>query len=217
MHWIDDSGTADADLLAQARVGYRAYFDALSAKAPSPEAVFGAFAQFRVLCAVHDGRRGVDSINEALRDSLCQMRGSVRADGSDWFFGRPVMVLQNDHALRLFNGDIGILLPGPSGQPMVVFEQPAGGFRMIPPVRLPAVQTAFALTVHKAQGSEFDAVMLLLPQQPHRVVSRELLYTAVTRARQRVVIVGAEPVVRAAIGARTERQSGLLQRLRETS
>lgn len=216
LRWIDAGEACPIqELIGHAQQGYRAYFDALLAQRPDPAAVFAAFERFRVLCAIREGRRGVEQVNEALSAVLCREQATRRADGSDWFIGRPVIVSRNDHALRLFNGDIGIMLPGDSEQPMVFFTQPGGGFRQIAPVRLPPVQTAFAMTVHKAQGSEFDAVMTILPQQANRVLTRELLYTAVTRARHEVLIAGAEPVIRAAIEARTTRQSGLLQRLRE--
>jgi exodeoxyribonuclease V alpha subunit len=98
---------------------------------------------------------------------------------------------------------------------MVFFPDAAGGFRALAPVRLPAHQTAFAMTVHKSQGSEFDEVLVLLPEQRSRVVTRELLYTAVTRARRRVAICAGEQVLVAAIESPTRRHSGLLARLRE--
>ncbi|MFZ9678272.1 MAG: exodeoxyribonuclease V subunit alpha [Quisquiliibacterium sp.] len=216
LRWIDAGEDCPIqELIGHAQQGYRAYFDALLAQRLDPAAVFAAFERFRVLCAIREGRRGVEQVNEALSAALCREQAARRSDRSEWFIGRPVIVSRNDHTLRLFNGDIGIMLPGDSAQPMVFFTQPGGGFRQIAPVRLPPVQTAFAMTVHKAQGSEFDAVMTILPQQANRVLTRELLYTAVTRARHEVLIAGSEPVIRAAIEARTTRQSGLLQRLRE--
>ncbi|NDG42034.1 MAG: exodeoxyribonuclease V subunit alpha, partial [Betaproteobacteria bacterium] len=115
----------------------------------------------------------------------------------------------------LFNGDIGISLPNEQGELMVYFADAMGGLRAVAPVRLPVHQTAFAMTVHKSQGSEFDEVLVLLPSQRSRVVSRELLYTAVTRARHRVSICASAEVVTAAIQSPTSRQAGLLDRLRE--
>ena len=110
------------------------------------------------------------------------------------------MITVNDYNLKLFNGDIGIALPDPaSGELRVHFAAPDGGLRALAPVRLPEHQTAWAMTVHKSQGSEFDAVLLLLPAQASRVLTRELLYTAVTRARERVTLVGGEAVVSAAV------------------
>jgi len=100
-----------------------------------------------------------------------------------------VLVLRNDYVLKLFNGDVGIVLPDASGAPMVAFPESDGGFRAVAPLRLPEHETAFATTVHKAQGAEFDRVLLLLPAKPTRVVTRELLYTAVTRGRRLVVLI----------------------------
>lgn len=140
---------------------------------------------------------------------------STRDPRSPWFAGRPVMVLRNDPGLKLFNGDIGITLPGADGTLQVFFPSADGGFRAVAPLRLPPHQTAFAMTVHKSQGSEFAEVLVLLPAQRSRVLSRELLYTAVTRARQRVWLAGGAPVVAAAIASNTRRSSGLQARLRE--
>lgn len=125
------------------------------------------------------------------------------------------MVLRNDPMLQLYNGDIGIALPDAQGRLMVWFAAAEGGLRALAPLRLPPHQTAYAMTVHKAQGSEFDAVALLLPAEPHRVASRELLYTALTRARSRATLIGGAATLRHAIETPTERHSGLLARLRE--
>ena len=127
------------------------------------------------------------------------------------------MVLRNDYLLKLFNGDIGITLPDAQGQLMVYFPDSAGGFRAVSPVRLPAHETAFATTVHKAQGSEFREVLVMLPAKPTRVVTRELLYTAVTRARGGATIVCGAEVLQKAIVSPTRRYSGLIDRLRELS
>jgi exodeoxyribonuclease V alpha subunit len=126
-----------------------------------------------------------------------------------------VLVLRNDPVLRLFNGDVGIALPDAQGAIRVHFPDPESGFRAVPPVRMPEHQTAFAMTVHKAQGSEFDEVLVLLPSQRAAVLTRELLYTAVTRARHRITLLGHEEVLTAAIEAPTRRHSGLLARLRD--
>jgi exodeoxyribonuclease V alpha subunit len=117
--------------------------------------------------------------------------------------------------LKLFNGDIGIALRDAGGELLVHFPQAEGGLRAIAPLRLPEHETAFALTVHKAQGSEFDAVWVLLPAQANRVLSRELLYTAVTRARKRVTLCAGVEVLNRTIAAATRRHSGLLARLAE--
>jgi exodeoxyribonuclease V alpha subunit len=137
------------------------------------------------------------------------------------------MVLRNDPLLKLFNGDIGIALPavggvganeaGSTNELLVWFPEAGGGFRAVAPVRLPAHQTAYAMTVHKAQGSEFNDVLVLLPGQRSRVVTRELLYTAVTRARERVAIASSAEALKAAITSSTVRHGGMLSRLSEAA
>ncbi|ENO83432.1 ATP-binding domain-containing protein, partial [Thauera linaloolentis] len=127
------------------------------------------------------------------------------------------IVLANDYRLGLFNGDVGLCLPDGQGELRVFFPSADGGFRAIPPLRLPAHDTAFALTVHKSQGSEFEEVLLVLPAQPLRVLTRELIYTGATRAAKRVVLAGAGEVFVAGCAARTRRASGLRARMRETA
>lgn len=205
---------------ALAGEGFRPYLEAVLAQPQDPEAATGALGGFRVLCAVREGPRGVRAFNEALvrhaREVLAPVLARYQPDArSPWFPGRPVMVLANDYALKLFNGDIGIVLPDAQGELQVFFPRSDGGWRAIAPVRLPAHDTAFAMTVHKSQGSEFDRVLLVLPEAPSGVLTRELLYTGLTRARRQVDLLAGEPSVRAAVGRPTERHTGLLARLRE--
>ena len=127
------------------------------------------------------------------------------------------MVLKNDYLLKLFNGDIGIVLPDEAGNLMAYFPEGETGFRAIAPLRLPPHETAFAMTVHKSQGSEFDAVLLLLPSQHNRVTSRELLYTGLTRARKKAVRAGSETVLMHTIASPTIRHSGLIRRMEEAA
>ncbi|WBY02821.1 AAA family ATPase [Ramlibacter tataouinensis] len=222
-----DSGVAwhepgtGAQAIALARAGLQRYFDALLAAPQDVDAASQAFAAFRVLCAVREGPHGVEALNQALaqqaRQALAGLPDALRREGSasPWFAGRPVMVLANDYALQLFNGDIGLALPDERGELQVYFPQAGGGWRAVSPVRLPAHETAFAMTVHKSQGSEFGAVLLVLPAADSKVLTRELLYTGVTRAKTRVDLVAGEAALRAAIGRGTERHTGLLARLRE--
>jgi exodeoxyribonuclease V alpha subunit len=134
---------------------------------------------------------------------------------SAWYPGRPVMVLRNDYVLNVFNGDIAIVLPTADGDLMAYLPQADGGVRSIGPGRLPEHDDAFASTVHKAQGSEFDEVLLMLPSRESRVVARELLYTGVTRARERLVIVSGEPILRQGVASGVRRDSGMTARLAE--
>jgi exodeoxyribonuclease V alpha subunit len=115
------------------------------------------------------------------------------------------MITRNDHAQGLWNGDVGVALPADDGNLRVWFE----GGRAVSPVRLPAHETVWAMTVHKSQGSEFDDVVLVLPPRPSRVTTRELLYTGLTRARRHVAVWGTEAVFGTAVATRLDRASGL--------
>ena len=213
-------------ILDQLAAGFAAFRQVLAETDLAGEAslreLFAAFGHFRVLCALREGPRGVETLNRELSTRFEAHTGQRKGRTVDWFKGRPVLISQNDHALGLFNGDIGIALPTDS-EPRdgsfweVVFEDPRGGFRRIPAARLPAHETAFAMTVHKAQGTEFDRVAVVLPAASARVLSRELVYTAITRARTQVLLVGAVDRIREAIGRTTLRESGLAQRLSKTS
>jgi exodeoxyribonuclease V alpha subunit len=214
LQWIDDGGHAPSAATLQClRDGFQPYFDALRRDAGDVAAITRAFERFRVLCAVREGPRGVIAINQWLSEQARVSRSGPAA--SPWYPGRPVMVLRNDPLLKLFNGDIGITLFNQQGEPVVYFADASGGFRVVPALRLLAHETAFAMTVHKAQGSEFDELLVLLPAQRSRALTRELLYTALTRARQRVTLAATAPLLAAAVSTRTERQSGLRARLRD--
>ena len=164
------------------------YIDAARADLGDKAALFDALGRFRVLCAEREGPRGVVAINQFVGQHFRKTLDHPLDPGSrsEWYPGRPVMVLRNDYVLKLFNGDVGIVLPDASDTLMVYFPDSDGSFRAVAPLRLPEHETAFATTVHKAQGSEFDRVLLMLPAKPNRVVTRELLYTAVTRSRSGV-------------------------------
>jgi exodeoxyribonuclease V alpha subunit len=222
--WIaDGAATPSKDSQSALRSRYAPYLEAWRSEVHHPGLVTAAFGRFRALCAVRDGARGTQAINRLVSAWFRRELGHPLDPGapSDWYPGRPVIVLRNDYVLRLFNGDIGIVLPDAGGNLMVYFPDPDSGsdsgFRAIPPVRLPEHETAFAMTVHKAQGSEFDEVLVMLPAEPNRVLTRELLYTAVTRARARVTVMGGAEVVERTILTATERVSGLMARLREAA
>ena len=220
--WLADAAQLGADATLRAMdAGYATYLQAVAADPAQVAAITEAFGHFRVLCALRDGPRGVTALNATMtrraRAALHLPGLDEGAGASPWFAGRPVLVLNNDYVLRLFNGDIGIALPDANGELLVHFPDAAaaGGFRAIAPVRLPRHETAFAMTVHKSQGSEFDGVLVMLPEQRSRVLTRELLYTAITRARRRVTLVADAAVLEQAIATSTARHSGLLTRLAE--
>jgi exodeoxyribonuclease V alpha subunit len=196
--------------------GYEPYLSVLSRPRPGPAEAFAAFDRFRCLCALRQGPRGVDAVNRSVGQHLRRRLGQDPALGerSPWYPGRPVLIARNDYVLKLFNGDIGLTLADESGELQVWFPDGDGGYRPLAPLRLPAHETAFAMTIHKSQGSEFDRVMVLLPEEPNRVLTRELLYTGLTRARLGVDLVASETVLAQAIRSVTRRRSGLMARLR---
>lgn len=220
VRWIEDSGDAPGEATWQAICeGYAPYFDCVRRDGDDPAAVEAAFAAFRVLCATTQGWRGVAGINEQLerlaRHEMAPHAGDDAKSG--WYPGRPVIVLRNDYVIKLFNGDIGIALPEADGRLTVRFPTGDGEFRAISPARLPEHQSAFAMTIHKSQGSEFDEILVLLPAEHNRVVTRELLYTGVTRARHRVTLSSGGDCLATGIATSTQRNSGLLARLEEGS
>ncbi|MDA8092804.1 MAG: exodeoxyribonuclease V subunit alpha [Betaproteobacteria bacterium] len=206
-------GTYEAvvgDLEQSLSQGYAGYFAAVRARA-LPQEVFARFNAFRVLCAHRRGRTGAEGINRLVEERVL---GAPRLGQEGlWYPGRPIMIARNDYGLGLFNGDIGIALPTEQGL-RVFFETVEGPLRSFPPVRLPEHATAYAMTVHKSQGSEFDEVALVLPADSSRVLTRELVYTGITRARRRVDIWGPEATFVAGLAQRTTRASGLRDRLR---
>ncbi|MBN3849026.1 AAA family ATPase [Paraburkholderia sp. Ac-20342] len=209
----DAHATLAERTVARLAAGFAPYAEALAVAlpgdTPDPLPLFDALNRFRILCATRLGPRGVDQVNAAMAAQVRRAAGVTLAVGAQWFAGRPVMVTRNDYALGLFNGDIGIALPGAGGALRVYFRTGDGSVRAVSPAALPPHDTAFALTVHKSQGSEFEHAVLVLPSVFSRVLSRELVYTAITRARERVEVIGARAVLAQAIATPTQRDSGL--------
>jgi len=167
--------------------------------------------RFRLLCALKSGPQGADTVNR-LCEQILRAENMIPSAEAVWYAGRPILITENDYTLGLFNGDIGLTAPDPahSGDALQVwFPAVDGALRRIPSFRIGAHQTVFAMTVHKSQGSEFDHVFLVLPETDAPVLTRELLYTAVTRARRSVTLWGSEKILRAAVGRKIERSSGL--------
>ncbi len=198
--WCERGDTDLQAVLATASAGY---------VAGDPAQAFASYNQVRILCAVREGPMGVRAINSAL-DSAFRRRLAIPDDKS-WYPGQPVLVTRNDYQMNLFNGDFGIILPDPddNDELKATFERPDGGFRTVRPFRLPEYEAGYAMTVHKSQGSEFARVLLLLPEKDVRVLTRELLYTGITRASERVEVFGDEVIWNAAVERRTRRSSGL--------
>ena len=174
--------------------------------------------RLKLLTPLRGGPFGVAALNTAVKGVL-QRANAIVGDHSihpEWFSGRPIMITRNDYTLRLFNGDIGITLAERADRHhrfIVYFEDTAGGIRPVASEQLTHIETAFALTVHKSQGSEFDRVILVLPDQPSPILTRELLYTAITRARAAVEIWGSANVFTSTVKTNIKRMSGLRQAL----
>jgi exodeoxyribonuclease V alpha subunit len=199
-----DATRSAAELLAPVSSAVNDYL-----AAETPEQALERFEAFRVLCALREGPAGVSGLNDQIERWLRARGVPTRAR---WYEGRPILVTANDQATGLFNGDVGVTTIS-GGQARVWFRDGAGRPRSVAPARLPAHETAWAMTVHKAQGSEFGQVVLVLPDDDTRLLTRELLYTGVTRARTSVDIVGDPDLLRVAVERATVRASGLAARL----
>jgi exodeoxyribonuclease V alpha subunit len=187
------ASASEPKLAVGLRYGWRNWLALLDAHRPSKTApaaacsdaqavaLLNAFTEFCVLCAVREGPLGVTQLNT-------QVEHALGLGQSAWYAGRPVMVTRNDYALDLMNGDIGLCLPGPDGVLRVAFPAVDGGVRWVMPSRLDSVETVFAMTVHKSQGSEFAHVLLVIPAQESPVLTRELVYTGLTRAKKRLTL-----------------------------
>ena len=177
-----------------------------------PADALNQLAEFAVLCALRRGPFGAETVN-GLLEGMLRDTGKVEGDGS-YHAGEPVIIVRNDYNVGLFNGDLGIVLPdATSGELRVFFRGEEGDVLNFAPGRLPAHEPAFALTVHKSQGSEFRDALLLLPERDAPVLTRELLYTGVTRVRETVEVWATEPILRQTIERKIERNSGLRDRL----
>lgn len=171
--------------------------------------IFKNFEKFRILCALRQGPFGVTAVNALAEQFLKSAR--LINPSQNWYKGRPVLITRNDYPLKLFNGDVGITLPDPlsAGQQRVFFQSESGKFRKINPVRLPEHETVFAMTVHKSQGSEFENLVFLMPDRDAPVLTRELLYTAITRAVKKVEIRCSQKIFSLAVSRSIRRVSGL--------
>jgi exodeoxyribonuclease V alpha subunit len=207
-----DLGTRTAAENELLTAGYAAYWQALATwrAGDDPQPLFQALEAFRVLCVVREGERGVFGVNCAL-DAALAANGKRKTNSAQGLSsGQPILIQRNDAALRLFNGDIGIVLE--YGEEEALFAcfpaDDAAGYRWLPLSRLPAWESAFAMSVHKAQGSEFAHVALLLPENDNPLMTRELLYTALTRARKDITLLGCRALLQNAIARGMEERLG---------
>ncbi len=176
---------------------------------------FAHFNNFQVLCGVAHTEYGVNGINRKIEQRLAV--SGLQCKHGDWYAGRPVLITRNDYGLDLYNGDIGICLWDNTTQKYRVwFERADGSLKSCAINLLPPHETVYAMTIHKSQGSEFGEVLVVLPKEDNRVLSRELIYTAVTRAKKSVKIMGDSSVLETALKRQHQRHSGLRQMLSAT-
>jgi exodeoxyribonuclease V alpha subunit len=195
------------------REAVRAYYHPVL-QAGSPEEALLALGRFRILCALREGSYGALGLNRTVEELLAEeLPGLAERMRFGSYPGKPVMVTSNNYVLKLFNGDTGVFWTRDGAPPLVHFPDETGAIRAIARERLPGHETVYAMTVHKSQGSEFEHVLLVLPDRQSPVLTRELLYRGLTRARKSVRILGDESVLRTAVETQARRFSGLTDAL----
>jgi exodeoxyribonuclease V alpha subunit len=183
------------------------------AREKEPAAALSKLKSFRVLAALRRGPFGVEGLNQQIEKILSDAELIPKSVASS-YAGKPLLITQNDYQLQLYNGDVGVLLPDPVAkenpdQLWAWFIGKENALRRFAPARLPQNEAAYAMTVHKSQGSEFDRVLFILPDRDAPVLTRELVYTGLTRARSEVELWWNETVLTSAVARRAERHSGL--------
>ena len=210
VQWIDpeaaDAEGPDGHPIEAGAVGSgRAVIDA--ATEGRAEDALVALRAFRVLCAHRRGADGVEGWTRQIESWLLQEVEGF-STGPNWYVGQPLIITENDYSLGLYNGDIGVVVSDGDSRMVAAFER-GGEVVTVSPTRLAAVDTVYAMTVHKSQGSQFHTVAFVVPPAGSRLLTRELLYTAVTRAQERLILVGAGESIRAAVATPISRASGL--------
>jgi exodeoxyribonuclease V alpha subunit len=188
-------------------------YGALTNASQTAQSALAQLHRAQILCALREGTFGARGINALLEQRLGARFGTDTT--RTWYQGRPVLITRNDYARDLFNGDIGVALLGTDGMRVWFEDRAHGGVRSFPPRALPEHETAWAITIHRSQGSEYEDVAVVLPPEAaHRMLSRELLYTAVSRATRSAQIWSTVESVRAAAHTPVVRIGGLRERLR---
>ena len=198
------------EMVSEVCAGYAVYLKLLQQRS-EPRLLLKAFNQMQLLAVVRQGIYGVDGLNQAVERNLQQQR-LISLTG-DWYIGRPVMITRNDYQLGLYNGDIGITVADEDGRLRVWFELSDGEMKGVLPGRLPEHETVYAMTVHKSQGSEFDQVVMILPVEDSPLLTRELIYTGITRAKSKFTLQATSQAFIRGSRRRTARASGLSWRL----
>ncbi len=203
-HYLQENATGE----------YSDYLNAVKRVATgeaSPDDVLSTLDRFRILCAVNRGIYGVENLNSLMESILF---GHV----NDLFYpGRPIMVLTNDHSQHLYNGDVGIILKDKNGDIRACFRGENDTIRSFAPAYLPSHITAFAMTIHKSQGSEFDNVLMILPGNDSRILTKEIIYTGITRAKSRVELWCKPHILKSSVIRTLHRTSGLKKRLTDVT
>ena len=208
----DQVSLLDEDLIDYVALRYTAYLAKIIDKACFID-VFNEFSQFQVLCSNRQGEQGVVAINQQVEERLQQQK-SIKITGQ-WYIGRPIMVIKNNASMQLFNGDIGLCLYDKDAKRLAVyFLRPDGSIKKILPSRVPEHETVFAMTIHKSQGSEFEECLCVLPPVINPVLTKELIYTAITRAKSKLKIMSNYAVFSQALLRRVERVGGLVEKLK---
>ena len=216
-HRLQKEGAATAllaeDMIAFIAGHYSQYLQLLDEGADF-NLVYAAFNQFQVLCSNRNGPQSVVDINYRVEQCL-QDQNKIQVNGQ-WYVGRPVMVTENNASMQLYNGDIGLCLNDPKhpGRLLVYFLRPDGSIKKVLPGRLPKCETVYAMTIHKSQGSEFERILIVLAEQMNPVLTKELLYTAITRAKTSVKIVTTQEVFIETVRQQVLRDSGLADKLK---
>jgi exodeoxyribonuclease V alpha subunit len=208
--WIETSGD-EAPAAVREGVVSTARAVTEAARAGRSREALDALGAFRVLCAHRRGAHGVSTWTARIESWIGAAVEGFGAEGR-WYVGRPLLVTENDYELQLYNGDTGVVVARGADRVTAAFER-RNEIVELSTARLGAVDTVYAMTVHKSQGSQFQTAAVLLPEPSSQILTRELLYTAVTRARQRLILVGTEAAVRAAVQRPVGRASGLRERL----
>jgi len=219
--WLESKGGNDEKnerqtCTAALTAGYKKFFQIVHERG-TPEQIFSVFDGFRILTVHRNGRTGVDGLNVRVEQSFQKEYGAKISD--EWYAGRPIMVLENNDLLGVANGDIGLVLHSVehNNELRVFFESHCGEAKLVHPKRLPRHETAFAITVHKSQGSEFEQVMFVLPEDNMPILSRELLYTAITRAKEKIILSGSEILFKQALKRSVVRSGGLMDQIKSIS
>ncbi|MDD5229519.1 MAG: exodeoxyribonuclease V subunit alpha [Methylococcales bacterium] len=187
------------------------YFELIKTRANFSD-IYAAFNKFQILCAHREGTNSVSDLNYRLEKAL-QSKKYINLS-TTWYIGRPVMITQNNATLQLYNGDIGICLPDEHGEIKVFFPRQDGNSQGYSPARLPNCETVFAMTIHKSQGSEFEEICVCLPEYQQTILTKELLYTAITRAKERIKLVTTEAIFIATVQISITRVTGLVEQFK---